>query len=305
MAYQQLFARELKHWMTPVQTSGASPVSADAISAEALGALRAILVEIEEASVYIAITTSIAGALHCGRAKELTLKHLTGYLPSSPEVYRRQIDTVLAANMPSDVILRLQAYHARLGYALRLSQAIADAGPAPFQTIRGVEFEKLNEAWHRVCGTALAVIPAVRELMASVRFSRPPVNNEHAEALLRSAKAGGQPCVADDGTMCMPRWAESRVHARQIVQRRARLLTPRGTSAVVIDNASRSGIGLSGVDGLAVGMALTIELDTGEKLPGKVMWGRAGRAGVMLDTMLDFDHPLLGRAGDASAKKPR
>jgi hypothetical protein len=259
---QQLFARELKQWMMPAEIKGVRPATADTISAQALAAVRAILIEIEEASAYIAITASIASALHKGKAPALTFKHLTGYLPSNPEVYRRDIETALGAALSPHVILSLQAYHARLSYALRLTHAIVDAGPAPSQAIRTAEFETLEDSWRHVCGTALAAISVTRELLASVRYSRPPVNNEHAEALLRSAKAGGQPCI-----------------------------TP-----VAIDNASRTGIGLSRITGLPPGMALTIALDTGARLQGKVMWARGERAGVRLDVMLPADHPLLGGA---------
>ncbi|HMN36667.1 MAG TPA: hypothetical protein PKD49_03010 [Hyphomicrobium sp.] len=302
MTYQPLFARELKQWMMPVESGEGRSATADAISADVLGALRAILVEIEEASVYVAITASIASALHRGRAPALTVKHLKGYLPSNPQVYRRHIDTVLAAALSPYVILPLQAYHARLGYALRLTNAIADAGPAPSATIRTAEFDNLQDAWRHVCGTALAAISVVRELMASVRYSRPPVNNEHAEALLRSAKDGGQPCVTDEGTMRMPMWAESRLHARQVTQLRARLLLLDGEKSAIVDNASRTGIGLSGVTGLVPGTALTILLDTGEEILGKIMWSRGERAGVRLDAMLAADHPLLGGVA-ASAKQ--
>lgn len=293
---QQLFARELKQWMVPVESKGGRQATADTIGADALAAVRAILIEIEEASVYIAITASIASALHKGRAPALTFKHLTGYLPSSPDVYRRHIETALGAALSPHVILSLQAYHARLSYALRLTHAIVDAGPAPSQTIRTAEFETLEDSWRHVCGTALAAISVTRELLASVRYSRPPVNNEHAEALLRSAKAGGQPCITGEGQMRMPPWAESRLHARKVTRVEAFVLLEDGATPVVIDNASRTGIGLSCISGLPPGMALTIALDTGTRLQGKVMWARGERAGVRLDVMLPADHPLLGGA---------
>lgn len=292
MAHRELFVRDLKQWLMPLDEGQVRPAAADAISSEALNSLRCILVEIEEASVFVAITASIAGALAEGRSNLLTAQHLMGYMPASPEIYRRHIDTVLAAALSPSIILPLQAYHARLSYALRLTRAIVDAGPAPSSSIRASEFEKLEDAWRHVCGTALAAISTIRDTLASVRYTRPPVNNEHAEALLRSAKAGGRPCVSEEGVR-MPRWAESRTHTRHVTQTGARAFLPGSTQSVLIENASRTGLGLNGLEGAVVGTRLAIELPDGEQLVGKLMWVRGDRAGVQLEAMLPAAHTLL------------
>lgn len=293
MSQRDLLIRELKQWVMPVDGDQSRTTSADTVSSEVLNGLRCILVEIEEASVLIAITSSIAGALAESRAEGLTLKHLTSYMPPSPDVYRKHIDVVLAAALSPAIVLPIQAYHARLSYALRLTRAIVDAGPAPTNAIRTTEIEKVEDAWRHVCGTALAAIAVLRETLASVRYSRPPVNNEHAEALLRSAKAGGKPCVGEDGKVHMPRWAESRTHARQPTEMTARVLMLGGMQNVIIENASRTGLGLSGIKGAAPGMSIAMNLEDGQRLAGKIMWVRAERAGVQLMEMLPPNHLLL------------
>lgn len=289
--------RELKQWVLPLDPNQVRLTSADAISSETLNGLRCILLEIEEASVLIAISASIAGALASGRDNSsLSMQTLAGYLPSSPESYRRYIDHVLKAALAPSIILPVQAYHARLSYALRLTRALADAGPAPTEAVHRAEIEKVDEAWRHVCGTALGAISVLRETLAAVRFSRPPVANEHAEALLRSAKAGGRPCVADNGEVRMPRWAENRAHARKVTEIEAMVRVQGGKKlGAIIENASRTGLGLNGIKDAAPGAQIAIELQDGELLSGKVMWVRGDRAGVHLEDILPTDHLLLNK----------
>jgi hypothetical protein len=301
MAQRQILVREMNQWMIPSREQ-TSPTGADAISSDTLNALRCILIEIEEASVMVAITASIAGAIAGTRSDDLTLQHLLSYLPPSPEVYRRHIDQVISAALAPSLVLPVQAYHARLSYALRLTRAIVDAGPAPTTAVGAAEIENVEAAWRHVCGTALGAISVLRDTLAAVRYSRPPVANEHAEALLRSAKAGGRPCVGDDGKVRMPRWAESRSHTRHTTQTTARVHILGTIHEVVIENASRTGLGLSGLGEAMAGIRVGIELSTGERLTGKIMWVRGERAGVQLETMLPATHDLLAGLNDTKGK---
>ena len=293
MAHRELFVRDLKHWLGGLTFDDGARKGADGYSAATLNALRSILIEIEQAAVYIAISTSIAGCLFEHSSDRITPKHLLSYRPPSPDVYKRTMDDVIAAGVDPLVLLPIQAYHTRLSFALRLSRAIVDAGPAASHSVHGTEYERLEEAWQHVCGTSLIAISVLRETLSSVRSSRPPVSNEHAEALLRSAKAGGKPCIGKDGSVTMPRWAESRIHARHVVNQTARVVTSAGPQSVQIDNASRSGIGLSGLRQALSGERIIVELEGGERISGRVMWERAGRAGIQLDQVLPSDHSLI------------
>lgn len=302
MTQRQILVRELKQWMIPAQEM-VNAGGAETISSETLNALRCILIEIEEASVLVAITASIAGALGSSRSDKLTMRHLMSYLPPSPKVYRRHIDQVGSAALARSLLLPLQAYHARLSYALRLTRALVDAGPAPNPVVRAGEVANVEVAWRHVCGTALGAIAVLRDTLAAVRYSRPPVANEHAEALLRSAKAGGRPCIGEDGNVRMPRWAESRTHTRHAAQTTARIHMLGSIYNAIIENASRTGLGLSGASEAMQGIRIGIELADGERLTGKIMWVRGERAGVQLETMLPATHKLLAGLNETQKKR--
>ena len=303
MAQYELIVRDLKQWLTGVNLNDMPRAGADSYSGATLNALRSILIEIEQAAVYVAISTSIAGVLRDSHATKLSVQNILSYRPPSPDVYRRQMDSIIAAGVDPVVLLPIQAFHTRLSFALRISRAIFDAGPAPSHVVHSAEFERLEEAWRHVCGTALIAISVLRETLASVRFSRPPVNNEHAEALLRSAKAGGRPCIGKDGAVTMPKWAESRIHARHTISKTATMLLGDKSQKVAIDNVSRSGVGLSGLQFGTSGDVVTLQLDTGEKLAGRIMWERSGRVGVQLAEMLSPSHVLIASAQPREAAK--
>lgn len=296
MAQPDLFVRDLKQWLTGINLSTASRPGADSLSAATLNALRNILIEIEQASVYVAISTSIAGAILDGKSSKLGPQTLLSYKPPSPDAYRRQMDSIIAAGVDPLVLLPIQAYHTRLSYALRMTRAVVDAGPPPSHNVYSAEYERLEEAWRHVCGTALIAISILRETLASVRFSRPPVANEHAEGLLRSAKAGGRPCIGKDGVITMPKWAESRLHARRTISQTAELTIGGRSQQISIENVSRSGIGIGGLQSGTTGDVVTLRLATGETLSGRIMWERAGRAGVQLSDILPPDHVLIASA---------
>lgn len=293
MSQRDMLIRELKQWVMPLEPGQAWPTNADAISPATLNGLRSILIEIEESSVLVAITTSIAGALAHGRGAALTVQHLATYLPPNPDAHRRHIEIIAHAALGPSLVLPIQAYYARLSYALRISRALVDAGPAPSNDVRMGELAKVEDAWRHVCGTALAAISVLRDTLAAVRYSRPPVANEHAEALLRSAKSGSCPCVSENGLVRMPRWAEGRAHARHVTQIRAMAFLPDFIQPIVIENASRTGLGLSGLPMATPGSALTVAIESGERLSGQLMWVRGERAGMKLDDMLPADHHLL------------
>lgn len=296
MAQYDLIVRDLKQWLTGVNLNDTRRAGADGYSASTLNALRSILIEIEQAAVYVAISTSIAGIIRETHETKLNVRSIMSYRPPSPNAYTRHMDCVIAAGVDPVVLLPIQAFHTRLSFALRLSRAILDAGPAPTHVVHSVEFERLEEAWRHVCGTALIAISVLRETLASVRFSRPPVSNEHAEALLRSAKAGGRPCIGKDGTVTMPKWAESRIHARHAINKTATLLIGDKSQQVSIENVSRSGVGLIGLQFGTCGDAVTLQLDSGEKLEGRIMWERSGRVGVQLVEMLSPNHVLIAQS---------
>ncbi len=297
MTYLHLLAKDLQTW-TPPPKSGGMGTSGTVRDGATLGALHAILDEIEQAGVFAAVSSSIATALLDPVLTRAVAKDLDTYAPAEPLVYPAFAAKLLGEGMEASVILPVQAYHLRLAFARRLSRAIIDAGPAPSPEQRVSELEKLENAWQHVCGTSLIASSALRSWLteAGVRCAAPA--NPHAESILRAAHAGGRPCVSNDGQIAVPGWAESRKSPRHSLRLPVRVFFQGGQQSVMIDNASETGLGLSGIKASEAGAAITVELPGDDLVSGRIMWSNNGRAGVKLDKSLPANHPVLKSARD-------
>ena len=293
MTYLHLLANDLQNWAPPSANDDAARGNGAARDGATLGALHAILDEIEQAGVFTAVSASIATALVDPALTGAVAKDLDTYAPAEPLVYPAFAAKLLGEGLEASVILPVQAYHLRLAFARRLSRAIIDAGPAPSPQQRASELEKLEDAWQHVCGTSLIAASALRGWLseAGVHCALPP--NPHAESLLRAAQAGGRPCVSDDGQIAVPGWAESRRSPRYALRLSARVFVQGGQQIVLIENASETGLGLSGLKASEAGAAITVELPGDDLVSGRIMWSSNGRAGVKLDKNLPARHPIL------------
>ncbi len=296
MTYLHLLATDLQTWVPPSDSHGEAGPLAAARDGATLGALHAILDEIEQAGVFAAVSSSIATALLDPVLTRAVAKDLDTYAPAEPLVYPVFAAKILGDGLDAGVILPVQAYHLRLAFARRLSRAIIDAGPAPSPEQRISELEKLEDAWQHVCGTSLIAAGALRGWLieAGVHCASPA--NPHADGLLRAAQAGGRPCVSDDGQIAVPGWAESRRSPRYALRLWARVFIQGGQQTVVIENASETGLGLSGIKAGEAGAAITVELPGDDLVSGRIMWSSNGRAGVKLDNSLPARHPILKAA---------
>lgn len=298
MTYLHLLAKDLQTWSPPSAMNGEA-VGLDAAPARdgaTLGALHAILDEIEQAGVFVAVSSSIATALADPDLNSAVAKDLDIYAPAEPLVYPAFAAKLLGAGLDASVILPVQAYHLRLAFARRLSRAIIDAGPAPSPQQRLSELEKLEDAWQHVCGTSLIAVSALRSWLTEAGVRCAPPANPHAESLLRAAHAGARPCVSDDGQIAVPGWAECRRSPRHTLRLTARVFFQGGQQTVMIDNASETGLGLSGIKASEAGAAITVELPGDDLVSGRIMWSNNGRAGVKLDKSLPARHRILTSA---------
>ena len=294
MAYLEFLSRDVEKWMAENEAPAAP--GGNAGMPPQLGAqLQAILIEIEQAQVFVAVSASIATALIANDAPDLKVHHLRSYAPAVPQVYPR----VLGMLSADTSVLRLMAvpgFYARLAFAQRLSSGLGALRTGTAEAAPQHELENLEDAWRRVCTASLEAAAALRAWLATEGYERPPVVNRNAEALLLSAERGERPCVDGQGWVTVPGWAESRAAKRVGVNREVQAQYRAGRQSVLIDNASITGLGLKGLSGGIAGRLISLTLESGETLTGVIVWDRDGRTGVKLDERLAADHVLLAGA---------
>lgn len=291
MAYLDYLTRDYERWICENDGSRDSEtVTVSTLSTGAARQLQAVLLEIEQGQVLVAVSASIATALLEDTAGRTTARDMLCYMPATPLIYPSVVASILA-DTDIEAILAVPAYYTRLEFAQRLTQNFCDRIPAEIAAVRRVECEKLEDAWRRVCVAAIDAARSVRQILEGYRVAPPA--NRHADALLGAAQRGERPCIDDSGCVTVPGWAESRASKRHAVGMQVRVVYRGNEQSTTLDNASVSGFGLSGLEGGIPGRLISIAVPGIETLTGVIIWDRGGRTGVKLDSLLRDDHPLL------------
>ena len=293
MAYLDYLTRDYERWICENDGSRDSDmVSAGALTAGAARQLQAVLVEVEQAQVLVAVSASIATALLEESAGRTTPRDMLCYMPATPLIYPSVVASILA-DAEIESILAVPVYFTRLEFAQRLTQNFCDLSSGETAAVRRVECEKLEDAWRRVCVAAIDAARTIRQLLADDGYRVAPAAHPHAEALLGAAQRGERPCIDDSGCVTVPGWAESRASKRHAVGIQVRIVYRGNEQSATLDNVSVSGFGLSGLEGGIPGRLISIAMPGIETLTGVIIWDRGGRTGVKLDSPLRDDHPLL------------
>lgn len=297
MAYFELLARDYSEWLTHAKGGEllmqADVAGADVLDAATCGVLVMALLDIEQAGLFSAVSASLTAVMLDPSAPEIPVAHLATYAPpedeSYPSVKRRLIET----GAPAPVVVALETHHARLQFALRLTQALVAGSELPAERRRD-EIEKLHDAWCRACGAALKSSDVLRQVL--LRADHPadgePFNGR--AAVVAQAAEGFSPCVDRGGCITVPGWAEKRITARFPVNTDAKAIIDGEAIDVFIKDASATGLGLTGVPHQVLrGSEVSITLLSGEVLKGTIAWCRSGTAGMALEDQLPPDHVLL------------
>lgn len=291
MAYLDYLSQDLEQWNSSTANAELRRRNR-AEPTPVVRALQAVLVEIEQAQMFVAVSASIATAMLGKDRAGIGPWHLRTYGPAEPEIYSA-IGGTLNTGLDIEQLLPILSYYGRLGFAQRLSQSLLQLGPQFADNQNRRDIEKLEDAWRHVCSASLEASQSIRNWLDLESQSCPPVINDKAGIFLKSAERGERPCVGLDGQVGVPGWAESRAAKRVPVRRTAAVQYRGGRQSVMIDNASATGLGLSGLTGGLTGRMIVLNLDGGETLTGRIAWDHDRRTGVQLDDRLPADHVLL------------
>jgi hypothetical protein len=291
MAYLEMLARDYDLWTA--LDAGHKHEDAEPHDPQISRILQAVLVEIEQAGVFTAVSMSIASALLVRNGVAINPWHLQSYGPAKAQIYPAIAARLLSSNLGMSNLAPVQDYYARLEFAQRLSQTVLGLDASVPAASRLNEIEKLEDSWRYVCRASMNASAVIRSCLAELGVDAPPVANRAAASLLSAAERGDRPCIDATGNVTVPGWAENRRSKRVTVSRQATTYYRGAKQAVIVDNASTTGIGLKGLEGGITGRMISIVLDSGENLSGMIMWCRGTAAGIKLDEQLSEDHPIL------------
>ena len=255
----------------------------------------ALICDTHTAALLTATMTSAVNVLRKPGAA-CSQSDLEKYVPHDPTLVLAFRRWATEADLSSATVSAVIAYFAGLEPARRqLQRYFSDANViGPDRAVALHQFA-LASAWRGVCHSAIA---AVQLLDGEAQHRLPEFYNLNAALLielLQAACAGQSPCIGDKNQPSLPELPQRRRSSRRTVAQTG-LMTVGGTNfRVFVRDVSGGGFGLDQVPILRKGADTTIEISTGRRFTGTVVWYKLGRAGIRFTRPLTPNDPLLWR----------
>ena len=255
--------------------------------------LEAIVTETHTAALLTATIASFANAVHLPGTVR-TQAELQMYLPRDPAVLTGFRRWASEADLSLRAAESVSAFFADLGPARRQMQRyFTDVNSIGLDRAGALHRMTLTRAWRDTCKSAAA---AVKDLASESESDLPNLYHLSAGVLgriLDAAAAGATPCINAEGAPFLPALPQRRNSMRRMIGQTAHVTAAGRTVQAYVRDVSAGGFGLEQIAALDVGQVLSIELATGRRFTGTVVWYRAGRAGIRLNRTLPPNDPLL------------
>ena len=264
--------------------------------------LGAVVHEIVTIATFVATAASVLSfaAHHPDRAQRL-LGDLPAYLPPAPALTQGAVESLLHADLPLQLINRLQDFGPRIELArqmTRLQGARLSAG----HTVEPPEIDELITVWRLLCETTLDLLQLLGPLAEGsdgdgAQSADPDdvTPRQSVERLLSAAALGGWPCVARDGSVALPGWLEQRRDRRYRVEQDCTLRHAGRSWPVRTIELSRQGAGLLGAPvGVEAGSRAELRIGFLFAIVGTVVWRSADKFGFRFDTPIESLADLIG-----------
>lgn len=249
-----------------------------------------VVAEFSTAALFSIVATCIVAARLDGRAVRLA-GPAEIYLPSAPTVLPNAITALSKMGMATSILQSILAFHTRATFAARLSTPVFSRWNENAESGTG-DLAGEHAVWNTVCGAALLV---VHFLYAENGF--PDDTQERSMQLIRDsirAIGNGQtPFVRSDSTVFIPGWFDYRREVRRTFGWRVEVHHQNHRMLGVLENLSRTGMGLSTQSVMIVGRPVCAILQDGRQLEGTIVWVNGLRCGATLLRTLDSHDPLI------------
>ncbi len=211
--------------------------------------------------------------------------------PTSMLAFRRW---TADGELSSETLATVITYFAELESARRMmGQYFADVRLIGVERAAVLHQFTLAKVWRAACQSG---IESVEAFNAEFEDSLPglyTLNVGILTRLLTSAAKGEAPVLGDNGQIYFPELPQRRRSARRILNQAAMLQHQGTTSHAFVRDVSEGGLGLDRVGRLEKGHIAVVELSTGRRLTGSIMWAKRGRAGLKFARPLNPNDPLL------------
>ena len=252
-----------------------------------------LVCETHTAALLTAAMTSVANTLK-NLSTARTEVELGPYMPHDPTVVIAFRRWASEADIGIATLSALASYFSDLEPARRqTSRYFADANVIGPDRAAALHQFALTGAWRGVCRSAVS---AVKQLNTEIEERLPELYALNAGVLVRLLEAAAQgesPCVDARGQPYLPALPQRRQTSRRMVGQAAMVTIDGAKFRAYVRDVSAGGFGLDQVPIIEAGKTAVIEMITGRRFTGAVVWYKQGRAGVRFVRPLTPNDPLL------------
>lgn len=245
-----------------------------------------IMSQLLSISYLTAAVTDITKAVEEGLLARSRYRELELYLPAGIALLPEAVAKVLRHCGEHAIGSDLVTLPSRLKFALRMSRIVITSPDD-----ERVDGAALASAWTFVASGLVEALSLCDHLQKA--NGRNNIDVKSAEKLLCDVLKGERPCINQFNNISIPDWAERRDDKRHQCEIPVKVHSVHGDQDAVLTDLSRTGLGLSGCEQLAIGDQVRINRQTGSVLSGRVTRHQDGRTGVKLKWILGEDDPWL------------
>lgn len=254
--------------------------------------LEAFVCETHSAALLAATITSAVNAFK----REDTDKSEAGlkpYVPREPALISVLRNGMLETDLDEDTLAVISDFFDDLAPArIALDQYFADANHIGTERASALHLLPLSNSWRRACEDALVAVRQLHGYLGRLP-SQYTSNSEVLIELLQQAGRGGSPCLSDEGKISIPDLPQRRRTARRTICQPCTITFNRQTAQAFVRDVSPGGFGLERVPQLVPKSLILIELPSGRRFTGVVVWCNGTSAGVRFSRTLLPNDPLL------------
>lgn len=257
-----------------------------------MGVLEALVCETHSAGLLAATIASAVNAFK-RNGTDKSESQLKPYVPREPAIISILRNGMLEMDLDEDTIAVIIDLFDDLGPArIAIDQYFADANHIGDERASALHLLPLGNSWRRACEDALVAARQLHGYLGQLPSQYTSNSNVLIE-LLESAARGGAPCLDEEGRISIPDLPQRRRTARRTICQPCTITHNRTTSQAFVRDVSPGGFGLERVPQLVAKSLVLIELPSGRRFTGVVVWCNGSSAGVRFSRTLLPNDPLL------------
>jgi len=253
----------------------------------------ALIYEVHSAALLTATIASAINAMRQPKAQH-SAASLKPYVPHEPAIITAFRNLMIESELDENTVGIISALFYDLAPArLVLKRYFADADQIGDEHAATLHLFSLMSSWRKACRIVLTALQQLHHDVLRKLSAQYARNSNVLTKLLCEAANGGSPCLDPEGQIRMPDLPQRRRSARRTLCQPCTVTHNRKTSQAFVRDVSSGGLALERVPQLIPDSIVFVELPSGRRFGGVVVWCDRSAAGIQFSKPLLPNDPLL------------